>query len=47
MVWTHSVTRAQHISLACCAVIVQPSTLDMQETKIYDADNIGLQATAT
>jgi hypothetical protein len=44
MVWTHSVTRAQH---CCCAVVVQPSTLAMQETKIYDADNIGLWAKAT
>jgi hypothetical protein len=32
---------------ACDAKIVQPSTLAMQETKIYDADNIGLCAKAT
>jgi hypothetical protein len=33
--------------LACRAVIVQPSTLAMQETEIYDADNIGFRAKAT
>jgi hypothetical protein len=39
---------AHSTSHSCCrCVIVQPSTLAMQETKIYDADNIGLRAKAT
>jgi hypothetical protein len=33
--------------MAYRAVIVQPSSLAMEETEIYDDGNIGLQAKAT